>query len=150
MEIKETLDFFLNLKTDSVEKAEIKIYNKYIGILSDLKNRDLTKVQILSIESELKNLNLKADSENRKKHFTKKLAEFEKFLKDKLSLISEGHYMSYGMIYGILAGVSFQFYFGIYSMIAGMIIGMVIGVIMDSEAKKQNRVLNTSITKQKN
>tara|TARA_B110000090_G_C12941574_1_gene277527 strand:+ start:50 stop:493 length:444 start_codon:yes stop_codon:yes gene_type:complete len=146
MKIKETLNFFLNLKNDSVEKSEIKIYDKYIGILSDLKIRDLTQNQIQSIESELEVLNLNIESDNRKKHFTKKLTEFEKFLKDKLSLIPEGHYMSYGMIFGMLAGALLQFYIGIYSLIAGMLIGMVIGAIMDSEARKQGRVLKTKTT----
>jgi hypothetical protein len=146
MKIKETLNFFLNLKNDSVEKSEIKVYDKYIGILSDLKNRDLTQNQIQSIESELEVLNLNIESDNRKKYFTKKLTEFEKFLKDKLSLIPEGHYMSYGMIFGMLAGALLQFYIGIYSLIAGMLIGMVIGAIMDSEARKQGRVLKTKTT----
>jgi hypothetical protein len=146
MKIKETLNFFLNLKNDTVEKSEIKVYDKYIRILSDLKNRDLTQNQIQSIESELEVLNLNIESNNRKKHFTKKLTEFEKFLKDKLSLIPEGHYMSYGMIFGILAGALLQFYVGIYSLIAGMLIGMVIGAIMDSEARKQGRVLKTKTT----
>ena len=146
MKIKETLNFFLNLKNDSVEKSEIKVYDKYIEILSDLKNRDLTQNQIQSIESELEVLNLNIESDNRKKHFTKKLTEFEKFLKDKLSLIPEGNYMSYGMIFGMLAGALLQFYIGIYSLIAGMLIGMVIGAIMDSEARKQGRVLKTKTT----
>lgn len=110
------------------------------------KNRDLTQNQIQSIESELEVLNLNIESDNRKKHFTKKLTEFEKFLKDKLSLIPEGHYMSYGMIFGMLAGALLQFYIGIYSLIVGMLIGMVIGAIMDSEARKQGRVLKTKTT----
>ena len=153
MKINETLTFFLNLKNISIEKSEIKVYNKYIGILSDLKNRDLTIAQTLSIEAELKTMNLKPETKNRKKYYIKKLMEFEKYLKDKLSLIPDGHYMSYGMIFGMmlgtLAGVLFQFYIGIYSllggMIIGMIVGMVIGGIMDSEARKQKRVLKTKL-----
>ena len=66
MKIKETLNFFLNLKNDSVEKSEIKIYDKYIVILSDLKNRDLTQNQIQSIESELETLNLNAEPDKKK------------------------------------------------------------------------------------
>ena len=122
MKINETLTFFLNLKNISIEKSEIKVYNKYIGILSDLKNRDLTRAQTLSIEAELKTMNLKPETKNRKKYYIKKLMEFEKYLKDKLSLIPDGHYMSYGMIFG-----------------------MVIGGIMDSEARKQKRVLKTKL-----
>ncbi|MFD0992167.1 hypothetical protein [Tenacibaculum geojense] len=147
MKIKETLDFFLNLKNNSVEKSEIKVFDKYIGILSDLKNRDLTQKQIESIELKLEILNLKTESEDRKKYLTKKLSEFEKFLKDNLALISDGHYTGYGMVFGMLIGVLTQLYFGIYSMLGGMVIGMIIGAIMDSEAKKQGRVLKTKIDK---
>ena len=146
MDIKETIDFFLNLKNNSTEKTEIKVYDQYIGILSDLKNRDLTKTQILSIESELGTLNLDMESENRKKYLKQKLSEFQKFLNDKLSLISEGHYTAYGMSFGMLIGVIFQSYIGSYSLLGGMVIGMVIGGIMDSEARKQGRVLKTKLT----
>jgi hypothetical protein len=146
MDIKETIDFFLNLKNNSVEKTEIKVYDKYIGILSDLKNRDLTETQILSIESKLKTLIVKPETKNRKKYYIKKLTEFEKFLKDQLSLISDGYYTAYGMSFGMLIGVLLQFYVGIYSLLGGMAIGMVIGGIMDSEARKQGRVLKTKLT----
>jgi hypothetical protein len=149
MDIKETIDFFLNLKNNSVEKTEIKVYDKYIGILSDLKNRDLTETQILSIESKLKTLIVKPETKNRKKYYIKKLTEFEKFLKDQLSLISDGYYTAYGMSFGMLIGVLLQFYVGIYSLLGGMAIGMVIGGIMDSEARKQGRVLKTKLTEQK-
>ncbi len=151
MEIKETLTFFLNLKTNSVEKPEIKIYDKYIGILSDLKSRDLTQTQIQSIESELETLNLKAESDNRKKYLSQKLSEFKKFLKDKLNLVSEGYYAGVGTGIGIVLGSIFSMLFnsalGTYSMligiIGGMLLGAVLGGIRDSKAKKQGRVLIT-------
>lgn len=155
MKIKETLNFFLSLKNDSVEKSEIKIYNKYIGILSDLKDRDLTQNQIKLIESELENLNLKVESENRKKYLSKKLSEFEKILKDQLALISEGYYAGIGAGTGIFLGSIFSMLFqstlGTYSLLiginGGMILGMILGGILDSEAKKQGRVLITKVDK---
>ena len=52
MGINETLVFFQNLKTNTNEKSEIKLYDKYILILTNLKNRDLTETQILNIETE--------------------------------------------------------------------------------------------------
>jgi hypothetical protein len=87
MRLAETLDFFQNLKNNTAAKSEIKLYNNYIGILTDLKNRDLTENQVLSIETELENLNLKSESEISIKLLKKKLSEFQKFLKDKLALV---------------------------------------------------------------
>ena len=151
MNIKETLNFFLNLKNDSVNKTEIKVYDKYIGILTDLKNRDLTENQIQSIESELETLNLNAEFDNKKKYLEQKLSIFQKFLKDKLSLISEGYYAGIGAGIGIIVGSIFSMVFnsllGAYSLLIGIIGGMVLGSILggfkDLEAKKQGRVLIT-------
>ncbi|PKG52282.1 hypothetical protein [Olleya sp. 1-3] len=145
MNINETLNFFVNFKKSSNDKSEIKIYDKYIGILSDLKERDLTEKQIKDIESELSNLDLESENHNRKKYYNKKLSEFEKFLKNRLSLILDGHYTFTGMIFGMMIGCIATFFIGIFSMIGGMIIGMIIGGIMDSEAKKQGRVLKTKV-----
>ena len=155
MKIKETLNFFLNLKNDSVEKSEIKIYDKYIGILSDLKNRDLTQNQIQSIESELETLNLNAETDNRKKYLKQKLSEFQKFLKDKLALVSEGYFTGIGAGTGIVLGsifsMLFQSFLGAYSLLiginGGIILGAILGGIRDAEAKKQGRVLITKVDK---
>jgi uncharacterized membrane protein len=145
MNINETLNFFVNFKKNSNDKSEIKIYDKYIGILSDLKERDLTEKQIKDIESELSNLDLESENHNRKKYYNKKLSEFEKFLKNRLSLILDGHYTFIGMIFGMMIGCLATFFIGIFSMVGGMIIGIIIGGIMDSEAKKQGRVLKTKV-----
>jgi hypothetical protein len=127
------------------------LYNNYVGILTDLKNRDLTENQALSIETELENLNLKSESENRIKYFKKKLSEFQKFLKDKLGLVPEGYYTGVGVGTGILLGsifsMIFQSYLGAYSILfginGGMILGAILGAIRDTEAKKQGRVFTT-------
>jgi hypothetical protein len=151
MRLVETLDFFQNMKNDTVEKSEIKLYNNYIRILSDLKNRDLTENQVLSIETELEKLNLKSESENRIKYFKKKLSEFQKFLKDKLALVPEGYYTGVGVGTGILLGsifsMMFQSFLGAYSILiginGGIILGAILGAIRDAEAKKQGRVFST-------
>jgi hypothetical protein len=148
MRLAEALDFFQNLKNNTSEKSEIKLYNNYVGILTDLKNRDLSENQVLSIETELENLNLKSESENRIKYFKKKLSEFQKFLKDKLALVPEGYYTGVGVGTGILLGsifsLIFQSFLGAYSILfginGGMILGAILGAIRDAEAKKQGRV----------
>lgn len=147
MKIQETINLIIDLKIVSEDKSELKTYEKFLSILSDLENRDLTENQIKSIENQLSTLDLGTKTDNRKKYLNKKISEFEKFLKDNLSLIPDGHYTGSGMIIGMLIGVMAQFYFGIYSMLGGMIICMVIGAIMDSEAKKQGRVIKTKLGK---
>lgn len=158
MKIKETLNLFLNLKNDSVEKSEIKIYDKYIGILSDLKDRDLTQNQIESIESKLETLNLNAESGHNRKYLKQKLSEFQNFLKDKLTLVSEGYYAGIGAGIGIVLGSIFSMLFqtvlGTYSLLiginGGVILGAVLGSVRDSKAKKQGRVLITKVDKDTN
>jgi hypothetical protein len=153
MKIAETLDFFKNLKNVTTDKSEIKLYDKYIAILLDLNNRDLTQTQVLSIETELDSLNLKSEPDNRIKYFKKKLAEFQQFLKDKLSLVSEGYYTGIGVGTGLLVGSIFSMLFysflGAYSILiginVGMILGSVIGSIRDAEAVKQGRVFTTKL-----
>lgn len=137
----------MNLKNDSVEKSEIKVYDKYIGILSDLKNRDLTQNQIQSIESELETLNLNAESDNRKKYLKQKLSEFQKFLKDKFDLVSDGFYAGTGIVLGSIFSMLYLSVLGTYSLltriIRGLILGAVLGGIRDLEAYKQGRILIT-------
>jgi len=157
MTINEASDFFKNFIIGTNEKSEKKVYEKFIEILSDLKNRDLTEKQLQSIEKKLDNLKLKANPEHRKKYFKQKLIEFTQFLKDVLSLITEGHYtglgISLGMTFGMVFGMMFGMIFGvdsgtnglIYGLVFGMIIGLIIGSNMDSNAKRQGKVLITKI-----
>jgi len=151
MTINNTIIFFKSILTQTIKKSEIKIYENFIGILSDLKNRNLTKEQLRCIEEELENLKLKEIPENRKKYFRRKLNEFQKYLKDEFSLTTKGYYesigMSMGMVFGISIGASI---FGAGSGVStglmfGMLIGFIIGRYMDSEAEKKNLVLKTKL-----
>ncbi len=147
MKINTASDFFKNLITETVDKSEIRIYEKFNAILSDLRNRDLTQEQEQSIEEELNSLNFNAKSLNRKKHFKQKLNLFIKFLKEKLSLISKGYYTSIGISLGMSFGVAFGAAFEnvSYGLVIGMFIGLIIGTAMDSKAKKEGKVLNTNL-----
>jgi len=53
MNINEASDFFKNLTTDTNKKSEIRIYQTFIAILSDLENKNLTEKQLKSIEEKL-------------------------------------------------------------------------------------------------
>jgi F0F1-type ATP synthase assembly protein I len=151
MNINNAIRYFEGLLTLAVKKSEIKIYENFIGILSNLKNRDLTKEQLRCIEEELEYLKLKEISENRKKYLRKKLNEFLKYLKDEFALTTKGYYSSIGMSLGMVLGISIgASVFGAGSGVStglmfGMLIGSIIGRYMDSEAEKKNLVLKTKL-----
>jgi mevalonate kinase len=150
MTIQEAYYFFESLKTETVNKSEIKVYEKFMLILSKLKNREFTKDEIQSIESELDRLNLKPNPENRKTYFKKALGKFEKYLKDTFSLTIKGYYTniglglgsSFGVLFGIVVLSGLERSLGIsFGLIFGMIIGLIIGRYMDSIALTEGRML---------
>lgn len=150
MTLTEAIDHFENLLFKTDKKSEIKTYQAFIGILSDLSERDLTDMELQSIEAELERLQLKVKPENEKKYFRKKLATFKEYLKNEHSFISEGYYTGMGIALGMAFGLSLGLPFSrengmIFGMMIGMILGIIIGSQMDEQAKKQNRVLKTNI-----
>ncbi|MFT5764373.1 MAG: hypothetical protein ACI8X3_001804 [Saprospiraceae bacterium] len=158
MTINEAYNFFKSLRTETDKKSEIKIYGNFIGILSDLENRDFTEEERQSIEKKLDHLVLKVNPKNRRKYFKNTLNKFKIYLHDKFSLISEGYYTALGMSLGMCFGTTFGVFFGIgffdgpeqsygsgMGLSLGMFIGLLIGHYMDNQVIEQGRVLKTKI-----
>ena len=150
MTLQEAYNFFESLKIKITNKSEIKIYDKFLHILTQLKSREFSKDEIQSIEAELESLNLESNPENRKKYFKKALSIFEKYLKDTFSLTSKGYYtercVGYGVLFGVVAGViigeRFERSLGIsFGICMGMFIGAFIGRRMDSQAEAAGNML---------
>lgn len=149
MNISEAIDFFNLLLKDAKSKRETRAYKRFVSTLTNLKRKDFSTEQILRIEENLHELNLNLPSENKGKYYRKKHNEFLKFLKDKFSLISEGHYtaigMSLGMCFGVALGTSFNSTGTSMGLVIGMFIGLAIGRWKDQEAEKNNKVLKNKI-----
>jgi hypothetical protein len=150
MTLQEAYNFFKSLKTETTKKSEIKIYDKFLHILAELKLRTLSENEVRSIETELESLNLESNLESRKKYFKKALTKFESYLKDTLSLTTNGYYtersIAYGILFGVVAGVLFGERFeksmGLALGISiGMFIGAFIGRRMDSQAREAGNAL---------
>jgi hypothetical protein len=150
MTLQEAYNFFESLKTETTKKSEIKVYEKFLHILSKLKLRALSENEIHSLETELKSLNLKSNPKNRKKYFKKALNTFEEYLKDTFTLTIKGYYteraISYGILFGVVAGVvlgeRFEKSLGIsFGICMGLFIGAFIGRRMDSQAKEAGNML---------
>jgi len=150
MTLQDAYNFFESLKIETTKKSEIRIYEKFLHILSELKNRDFTTDEIQSIETELDSLNLESNPENRKKYFGKALHKLNEYLKSTFSLIPGGYYVTYGIALGVafgpVLGVLFMPFFerslGISAGVCiGMIIGLLAGQYLDSQAKAAGNVL---------
>ena len=150
MTLQEAYNFFESLKIESTKKSEIKIYEKFLHILTELKSREFSKDEIQSIEAELDSLNLESNPENGKKYFKKTLSKFEKYLRDTFSLTSKMYYTnigiglgsSFGILFGIVFLSSLERSLGIsLGLIIGMLIGLTIGRSMDAKAISEGRVL---------
>lgn len=150
MTLQEAITIFESLKTETTNKHEIKVYEKYLHIITGLKNRVFSKDEIESIEAKLEDLNLKSNPENRKKYFKKALSKFEKYLKDTFSLTSEGYYtnlysglgLSFGLLFGVAILSNLERSLGIsLGLIGGMLVGSIMGRKKDSQAKSAGNVL---------
>ncbi|WP_221932549.1 hypothetical protein [Carboxylicivirga sp. M1479] len=147
MAINETKDYLNRLQENSTEKRDIKVYQKFIRILTSIESRGLPTHQIDLIEKELSSLDLNQQTKNRKKYIKKKLNEFLKFLDSEFSFVLKGHYANYCLSIGIVLGVAigtsvFRDSGGSTTgMCFGMLIGYFIGLYLDNEAAKNNRVL---------
>jgi tetrahydromethanopterin S-methyltransferase subunit G len=150
MTLKEAHDFFESLSNQTSNKAEKKLFQRFIYLFSALKSRDLSKEEIQSIETELDSLDLKSIQSSEIKHFKKALNKFEKYLKDAFSLISKGYYTSLGVglgsSFGILFGIVFlsnmERSMGITTGLTfGMVIGLIIGGTLENKAKSEGKML---------
>ena len=150
MTLQAAYNFFESLKTETTNKYEIKVYEKFLHILSELKIRAFSIDEIESLETELDRLNLKSNPKNRKKYFKKALSKFEKYLRDTFSLTTKRYYTELGIVlgasFGILFGVvflsSWERSMGIsLGLIIGSGIGGAIGRSMDTKAIGEGKVL---------
>jgi len=149
MTLQEALNLFESLKNEATKKSEVKVYERFLHTLTELKSRQFSKDEIQSIETELDGLGLTSNPENKKAYFKKTLRKFEKYLKDTFSLTPKGYYTNMGMVLGSSFGLLFAIVFlsnwerslGIaLGLSIGMLIGLTIGRSMDAKAITEGRV----------
>ncbi len=150
MTLNNAIHFFEKLVSETPNKSEIKVYEKFLHILNRLKSRTFSEQEMLSIEAELEFLYLESKPKNRKKHMKKALHEFETYLKDTYSLISKGYYSSlgmalgstFGLLFGLVVLSHFERNLGVLlGSIFGMVLGMVVGRNLDAKAVAEGRAL---------
>jgi hypothetical protein len=148
MTTEEASNLFEILKSQHTRKSDIKVYEKFLHILTGLKLRHFSKYETQSIETELDSLKLNPN--NRTKHIKKALSKFEKYLKESFSLTTKGHYANLysglGLSIGLLFGMVFLSHLDLnwrisLSLMGGLLVGYVIGKSMDSQAEIAGKTL---------
>ena len=150
MTIKEALRDFKNMEAEATKKSEMKIYQRFIQLLSSLEKRDLSDAEVRSIEEALDAFDLKSTTRHTQKHWNKAFRQFQKFLKDTFSLTTKGYYTNLGLGLGVTFGVVFgvtvlsglERSLGIsYGIAIGMVVGLLIGRNLDARAMASGRVI---------
>ncbi|MDO6439580.1 hypothetical protein Q4534_19295 [Cyclobacterium sp. 1_MG-2023] len=154
MSISEAIAVFNKLLKTTNNKRERRIYESFLKILENLKNKDLSERESPLLLKELSSLHLETSSDNSKKYYKQKLTEFKAFLKVELDFTTEKHYTEIGMVYGLMVGTVLGILYGavIDSNLGssmglpmgtsfGMLFGLLYGARKDAEAKKLGRVV---------
>jgi uncharacterized membrane protein YccC len=150
MTIQEALNVVEKQISEKHENSKDKLYQKFVAILSQLKEREFSADQKQALEKKLDELKLSAIEQKDKKQLKQNLTSLLKFLKEELSLLSKGHYTSmgiglgstFGLLFGIVFLSSLERSLGIaLGLSLGMIIGLSIGRRLDAQAEAAGTVI---------
>jgi hypothetical protein len=144
MNLSSTTELFNKLLSQTDEKSEKGIYNNFIQILSSIKKKDLSEKQLQLIEEQLSALNLKTNTENKRKYYRQRLSEFKTFLKKEFSFTAKNHYRNKGIAIGMSIGIAIGAATTIniaVGMSVSMMFGLAIGQSKDTDAKEEGRVI---------
>jgi transcriptional regulator with XRE-family HTH domain len=142
-----TIFFLKKQRSKTNEKSEIKTFEKFIKILNNLKEKDLSSEQMEGIESYITYLELEKIPSFSNEMFHRKLAQFKKHLKTKLKLVPENYYTTMSVSFAISFAIAFAIQSNIEPNIKiGVTIAsltlMLLGILMDSRIKRQERSFN--------
>jgi hypothetical protein len=150
MTLEKAHNHFKGLLSKTTKKSDIKVYQKFIQIITGLEKKSLTEAEIQSIEKELDTLNLFSTDTNHKRFFDRALKQFKKYLKDTYSFTTQGYYTGIGLVLGSSFGVLFGIVFlsGLERSLdvslgisIGMLIGLIIGRNMDHQARVSGKMV---------
>ncbi len=142
--LKATIIFLKKQRSKTNEKSEIKTFENFIALLQNLKEKDLSPVQMAGIESYIQYLELEKIPSFSHEMFRQKLTEFRKYLKNKLRFVPNDYYttwaasfsLSFAVGFGVQNNIDDTIRIGVVSV---ALVIIVIGRVMDFKIKKQDR-----------
>ena len=143
-DLKTTIVFLKKQRSKSNKKSEIKTFEKFIEILTQLKQKDLSPEQTEGIESYIKYLELEKIPSFSNEMFKQKLAKFKKYLKNKLRFVPNNYYKTWAISFAVPFSITFiiqpkldlNIRIAVISL-ALLLIG--IAIFMDLKMKRQER-----------
>lgn len=146
-DLKASIIFLKKQLSKTNEKSEIKTFEKFIQLLQNLKEKDLTPEQLEGVESYIQYLELEKIPSFSNEMYKQKLIKFKKYLKNKLHFVPNNYYTTWTASLGIAFTIGFSLQENIdYSIKIGVIsaalVFIVIAIIMDLRIKKQDRSFN--------
>jgi transcriptional regulator with XRE-family HTH domain len=146
-DIKSTIIFLKKQLSKTNEKSEIKTFEKFIGLLQKLKEKDISPEQMEGIESYIKYLELDKIPSFSNEMFKQKLIKFKKYLKNKLRFVPNNYYTTWAVSFALSFAIGFSVQSNIdYSIKIGVIsitlLVLGIAIFMDIRMKKQNRTFS--------
>ncbi len=143
-DLKATIIFLKKQLSKTNEKSEIKTFEKFIGLLQRLKEKDLNSEQSEGIESYIKYLELEKIPSFSNEIFKQKLTKFKKYLKNKLHFVPNNYYTTWAVNFGLSFAIGFalqkspEYSIKIGAFVAALIL-ISIGIFMDLRMKRQER-----------
>jgi len=142
-----TIILFKKLLSKTKEKSEIQTFNKFIILLTNIKNKELTIEQNRILAEYLNYLELEKIPTFKNDLFKKKLREFIKFLKSKMKFVPSRYYTTLSISLVVPFAIGFLLASEISILNKLMVILptsllIAIGLWMDIRIKKQNRALD--------
>ena len=148
--LKSNKEYLNKLLLETTSKREVKLYEKFIGVLTALEQKELSEDQRDLIEKKLEILALDQETKNRKKIIKKGYSELVSYLQTEFSWILKDYYSNYGLSIGMVLGLALGTSIfrdsgsSATGMCFGMLIGYFIGQNMDKKAAKENKVLSVA------
>lgn len=146
-DLKGTLLFLKKQLSKTNQKSEIRTFNKFIALLSNLKEKDLSQEHLNAIESYIQYMELEKIPSYSNELFNQKLGKFKKYLKTKLRFVPNKFYTNIAISFAIPFAIGFVYPYGISpTTLALMCIPVLfvigIGILLDLRIKKQGRSLS--------
>jgi transcriptional regulator with XRE-family HTH domain len=145
-DLRSTIIYLKKQLAKTNEKSEIKTFQKFIVLLQNLKEKDLSAEQIEQIESYIQYLELEKIPSFSNEIFKQKLTKLKKYLKNKLGFVPSNYYTTWAAAFGISFALGFTVQDKIdnslkIGIIAAAIVLIGIGIIIDLRIKKRDRSL---------
>lgn len=145
-DLKGTIIFLKKKLSQTTNRSEIRTFEKFIAVLENLKDKNLTDEQLEGVNSYIEYLELEKIPSFSNEVFKQKLRKFKAFLNTKLRFVPTNHYVSFAIMFAVPFAVSFIVQSKIdmnlkIGVVSSAILLIGIACMLDLRIKKQNRSL---------